>query len=154
MYTPSRTESRDSSRHLYTMLRVALFTTAISLSIDEEISKIQRNIIQPKGIKFWHMLWHQWTLKTYLGKEARHKKIINIIWLHLYEVLKTDKFMEQKSPGTKRRGKWTVIISCMKSFHSGSWSLGNGQLDTHIQKKKHYRVIWTTRSPGKIDQEE
>ena len=55
-------------------------------------------------MKFWYMLQHECNLKTYRGKWARNKRTYNIVWLHLYEILRIGKFIKTESRVEVTRG--------------------------------------------------
>lgn len=71
-------------------------------SMGEGINKLwythtQWNIIQTQnGKRFWHMLHHRWTVRTCHWVKLTRYERTNLIWFHLYEVLRTVKFRDIK----------------------------------------------------------
>jgi hypothetical protein len=128
-HTPKRIESRVSKRHWYThvhsypllsssLLNDQKIEGAQELSKSKDECKIgihththtrvcththTRNIIQlQKRKKFWHMLWHKWTLRKLC--KVILQKMINAIWFHLYEVSRVAKFIETKKQNNGWQG--------------------------------------------------
>ena len=66
----------------------------------------QWNIMQPqKGMKYWHMLQREWTLKTLCkGKEARHKGP-HTVWFRLHGMSRIRKSIETESRFVVAQGR-------------------------------------------------
>ena len=100
-----KTENRDLGRYLYTHDHSRIIHNSQNVKTTQVSTKgwvnkmwfifiMEYYTALKRKKNLWHMLQHAWTLKTLCQVKLCRYKNTNILWLHLYEVPRLNKFRE------------------------------------------------------------